>query len=72
MVLLVLVWYYIINSFNIQFCIRIWSIMKLTYEKIKIEIQEINQEDVITTSSPAPIEETEEVDNMYCNFFDLS
>lgn len=46
--------------------------MKLTYEKIKIEIQEINQEDIITTSSPAPIEETKEVDNMYWNCFDLS
>lgn len=43
--------------------------MKLTYEKIKIEIQEINQEDVITTSSPATTETTE---NMYYNFFDLA
>lgn len=47
--------------------------MKLTYEKIKIEIQEINQEDVITTSSPSPTEPTETwaVENMYCNFFSL-
>lgn len=46
--------------------------MKLTYEKIKIEIQEINQEDVITTSSPATTDPTEERENMYCNFFDLA
>lgn len=45
--------------------------MKLTYEKIKIEIQEINQEDVITTSSPAPTEPTNEVDNMYFNYWEL-
>ncbi|MGN0500113.1 MAG: hypothetical protein ACI4HK_03095 [Ruminococcus sp.] len=45
--------------------------MKLTYEKIKIEIQEINQEDIITTSSPSPTETTE-LENMYCNFFELS
>lgn len=45
--------------------------MKLTYEKIKIGIQEINQEDVITTSSPAPTEPTE-LENMYWNCFDLS
>ena len=47
--------------------------MKLTYEKIKIEIQEINQEDVITTSSgTTETTETEENDNMYWNCFDLS
>lgn len=45
--------------------------MKLTYEKIKIEIQEINQEDVITTSSPAPTEPTEERENMYYDFWEL-
>lgn len=47
--------------------------MKLTYEKIKIEIQEINQEDVITTSSgTTDPTKTEEVDNMYWNWFDLA
>lgn len=46
--------------------------MKLTYEKIKIEIQEINQEDIITTSSPATTEPTKERENMYFNFWDLS
>lgn len=45
--------------------------MKLAYEKIEIEIQEINNEDVITTSTPSPIEQTEAKENAYYDFWDL-
>lgn len=44
--------------------------MKLAYEKIEIEIQEIDNEDIITTSTPTPVEHTEN-ENIYFDFFDL-
>lgn len=44
--------------------------MKLAYEKIEIDIQEINNEDVITTSTPVVVEKTEN-ENIYFDFFDI-
>lgn len=41
--------------------------MKDTYEKIEIEIKEINCDDVITTSSPT----TSQKENAYFSFDDL-
>lgn len=44
--------------------------MKLAYEKIEIEIQEIDNEDIITTYPPTPVEHTVN-ENIYFDFFDL-
>ena len=44
--------------------------MKLAYEKIEIEIQEIDNEDIITASTPTPVEQTVN-ENIYFDFFDL-
>ena len=41
--------------------------MKDTYEKIEIEIKEINSDDVIATSSPT----TSQKENAYFSFDDL-
>lgn len=47
--------------------------MKEVYSKIEIEIEEINNDDVITTSTPSPDKPSEESvrENMYSWFFDL-
>ncbi|MCI6505446.1 MAG: hypothetical protein MR996_03670 [Ruminococcus sp.] len=47
--------------------------MKEVYSKIEIEIEEINNDDVITTSTPSPDKPAEESvrDNIYSWFFDL-
>ena len=44
--------------------------MKLAYKKIEIEIQEIDNEDIITTSTPTPVEHTVN-ENIYFDFFDV-
>lgn len=44
--------------------------MKLAYKKIEIEIQEIDNEDIIATSTPTPVERTVN-ENIYFDFFDL-
>lgn len=59
-----------IIMYVINYCIRRAFIMKLVYEKIEIEIQEIDNEDIITTSTPTPVEHTVN-ENIYFDFFDL-
>ena len=44
--------------------------MKLAYEKIEIEIQEIDNEDIITTSTPTLVKHTVN-ENIYFDFSDL-
>lgn len=47
--------------------------MKEVYSKIEIEIEEINNDDVITTSTPSPddpIAEGSARDNAYVSWFD--
>ena len=44
--------------------------MKLAYEKIEIEIQKRDNEDIITTSTPTPAEHTVN-EYIYFDFFDL-
>ena len=52
---------------------RTFWVMKEVYSKIEIEIEEINNDDVITTSTPSPDKPAEESvrENMYSWFFDL-
>lgn len=58
---------YLVSSADITLN-KAMIIVKLTYEKIEIEIQEINNDDVITTSSPAPTEPTKVRENAYFDF----
>ncbi len=46
--------------------------MKEVYSKIEIEIEEINNDDVITTSTPSPDKPAEDSarDNAYVSWFD--
>lgn len=45
--------------------------MKLAYEKIEIEIQEIENEDVITTSTPVGPQEDQVRENIHFDFWNL-